>query len=590
MPPETPSDRNRIMPQADESPMSESTPPPAAPNGPTHHVRAAPQRNAYDDPYAKRLFLIIDSLPQMQRALAMTLSSFGANSVEYAAKAGDALAKMAKYEFDVVLCDYDLGNGYDGLYLFEEVRARNLLKQSCVFMIVTGERRSQRVISAAEMAPDDYLLKPFTGEVLRERLERAMRKREAFRLVDENILRHEYLAAIEACGRKIEENGEFAFDFMRLKGSLALKIEDYDAARDAYMQVLRLKPATWAKMGLAKSLAGLKSLDEARLLFEAVLADNSQVMEAYDWLARLYRNHHDLERAQHTLQTAAEMSPAVFRRQQQLAEVAMLNHDLATAEAACQQTLDIAKYTWHRSPTHYAALARIQLARGDAANAGRTLASLRHDYRYNEEAEWLANVVDSQLQAKNGNADKAAALLADATERFKPLAAKLDQEAQLEYARACYQQGREPQGNEVMEYLVRNHHDDEQLLAHFGDMFEELGMGQAGRQLIAQNVKTVLELNNQAVREAQSGELDTAIARFAKALEEMPQNVQIMLNLVNAVLAHVSQNGWHESHMRRAYELLGKVRDIAPTNNKFQKILQSWRQLVDKMDKPQWAL
>ncbi|MBP4052250.1 response regulator [Chromobacterium violaceum] len=571
--------------------MSETIPTPAAAPEPVHHVKAAPARSAaYDNPYAKRLFLIIDSLPQMQRALAMTLSSFGANTVEYASKASDALAKMAKYEFDVVLCDYDLGNGYDGLYLFEEIRERNLLKQSCVFMIVTGERRAQRVISAAELAPDDYLLKPFTGEVLRDRLERAMRKREAFRLVDENILRHDYLSAIETCGRKIEENGEFALDFMRLKGSLALKINDFDTARDAYMQVLRLRPATWAKMGLAKSLAGLKSHDEARLLFEAVLADNNQVMEAYDWLARLYRGNHDLGRAQHTLQTAADMSPVVFRRQQQLAQVAVLNHDLAAAEAACQQTLDIAKYTWHRSPTHYAALLRVQLARGDNGNAVRTLANLKHDYRYNEEGEWLAGVMDSQLQAKNGNADKARELLEAAGERFKQLAPKLDQESQLEYARACYQQGRDGQGNAVMEYLVRNHHDDEDMLEHFGDMFEEIGLSQAGRQLIAQNVKSVLELNNQAVREAQSGQFDAAIERFVKALDEMPQNVQIMLNLINAVLAYVSQNGWHESHMRRAYELLGKVRDTAPTNNKFQKILQSWRLLVDKMDKPQWAL
>ncbi|AUH53070.1 response regulator [Chromobacterium sp. ATCC 53434] len=570
--------------------MSESPTQPSTAPEPVHHVRSAPPRNGYEDPYAKRLFLIIDSLPQMQRALAMTLSSFGANTVEFASKPSDALAKMAKYDFDVVLCDYDLGNGYDGLYLFEEVRERNLLKQSCVFMIVTGERRSQRVISAAELVPDDYLLKPFTGEVLRARLERAMRKRDALRLVDESVLRHEYLTAIDTCSRKIAEDNEFAIDFMRLKGSLSLKINDYDTAREAYMQVLRLKPATWAKMGLAKSLAGLKSPDEARMLFEAVLADNNQVMEAYDWLARLYRGSHDLDRAQDTLQTATEMSPVVFRRQQQLAEVAVLNGDLATAETACQQTLDIAKYTWHRSPTHYAALLRVQLARGDSGNAGRTLANLRHDYRYNEEGEWLAGVMDSQLQAKNGNGDKARELLEAAGERFKQLAPKLNEESQMEYARACYRQGRDQQGNAVMEYLVRNHHDDEDMLARFGDMFEEIGLAEAGRQLISQNVKSVLELNNQAVREAQTGAFDAAIERFIKALEEMPHNVQIMLNLINAVLAYVSQHGWHESHMRRAYELLAKVREIAPANNKFQKILQSWRALVDKMDKRQWTL
>lgn len=60
-------------------------------------------RNDYQNPFAKRLFLVIDSVPEMQRALAMTLASFGAEKVEYASKAADALAKMSRFEFDVVL-------------------------------------------------------------------------------------------------------------------------------------------------------------------------------------------------------------------------------------------------------------------------------------------------------------------------------------------------------------------------------------------------------------------------------------------------------------------------------------------------------
>ncbi|MGL6070800.1 response regulator, partial [Craterilacuibacter sp.] len=267
------------------------------------------------NPYRRKLFLVIDSVPEMQRALAMTLGSFGAERVEYASRGSDALAKLARYDFDVVLCDYDLGHGYDGLYLFEEARERNLLKQSCVFMIVTGERRSQRVISAAEMAPDEYLLKPFTGEELRLRLERAIRRREAFRVVDDSLMRFEYMAAVEACNRQIQDKGEFTLDFMRLKGSLSLKIGDWDSAKKLYVEVLRLKPLPWAKLGLGKALTGLKSYDEARLLFEEVLQDNDRVMEAYDWLAKLYLANHEGERAQASLQQATRLSPAVVRRQ-----------------------------------------------------------------------------------------------------------------------------------------------------------------------------------------------------------------------------------------------------------------------------------
>ena len=412
----------------------------------------------YRDPYSSRLFLIVDSVPEMQRALAMTLSSFGAERVEYASKASDALAKMGRYEFDVVLCDYDLGNGYDGLYLFEEVKERNLIKQSCVFMIVTGERRSQRVISAAELAPDDYLLKPFTGDVLASRLGKAMRKREAFRPIDEAIMRNEYLVAIETCSRKIADRGEFTLDFMKLKGSLSLKIGDFDTARSLYMDVLRIKNVPWAKLGLAKALTGLKAHDEARMLFLEVLEDNDHIMEAYDWLARLYRESHDMEQAQLTLKKATSLSPVVIRRQKQLAEVALMNNDLVTAEAASTETLEIAKYTWHRSPTHYAMLARVQLAQGETGNASRTLGRLRRDFRYNQTGEWMADVIDSQIQTSSGNPGRAEQLLKQASERFDQIEESLSPEAQMEFARACYTQHKTQMGDAVMRDLVRNHH------------------------------------------------------------------------------------------------------------------------------------
>ncbi|GGY09594.1 tetratricopeptide repeat-containing response regulator [Paludibacterium paludis] len=542
------------------------------------------------DPFARKLFLVVDSVPEMQRALAMTLSSFGVDKVEFASKAGDALAKMSRFEFDVVLCDYDLGNGYDGLYLFEEVKERNLVKQSCVFMIVTGERRSQRVISAAELAPDDYLLKPFTGEVLSQRLAKAIRRRAAFRLVDEAILKHEYLAAIETCTRKIRERGEFTLDFMKLKGSLSLKIGDYDTARVLYSEVLALKNVPWAKMGLAKALSGLKAYQEARLLFEDVLADNDRVMEAYDWLARLHRLSHDLPQAQSVLKTAADLSPVVIRRQQQLAEVAMMNKDLGVAAQASRQVLDIAKYTWHRHPTHYATLARVQLAQGEAGAAARTLASLRRDYRYNELGEWMADVVDSQLQTASGNHARAASLLEGAHERLGVMTASPDPGSRMEFARACYAQKRNDLGDATLCDLVRNHHDDEALLGSLGDLFEEVGRGEIGRDLIASNVQSVVDLNNRAVRDAQGGDFEGAIERFARALEDMPDNVQVMLNLANATVAYVHHAGWHESHMRRAAELLRRVREVAPANNKFQKILQSWRVLTEKSGKPHWGL
>ena len=541
------------------------------------------------NPYAKKQFLVVDNVPEMQRAMAMTLTSFGAEKIEYAGKASDALIKLMRYDIDVVLCDFDLGSGSDGLYLLEEAKERNLLKQSCVFMIVSGERRAARVISAAELVPDDYLLKPFTGEVLADRLERAMRRRDAFKLVDEALLNHEYLSAIEACNKKIGERDEFSLDFMKLKGSLSMKIGDHATARSLYEQVLKIREMPWAKMGLAKALASEKQIEPAMALFQQVVADNDRVMEAYDWLAKLYQDKHDLPKAQETLKRATELSPATIRRHKQLAEVAEENGDMKQAKAAFGTTLELSKASWHRNPAHYAALARTQLACGEKGDAAKTLASLRRDYKYKPDGEWMADVLDSQIQSASGNAKKAEELLRSAAERL-PQLDSISAEEKMTFVRACYTSGQKELGDNTARDLVRNNHDNEGLLQKLSTLFDQVGMGDDGRALIASNVQGLVDLNNTAVKAAQSGQHDKAIGMFHKALEEMPENIQLMLNLVNAIIAEVHLKGWHESHIREAYEYLQKARQMAPANNKLQKLMQAWRQLIEKHDKREFLL
>ncbi|RTK95940.1 MAG: response regulator, partial [Neisseriaceae bacterium] len=147
--------------------------------------------------YSRLLFLVVDPAKEMRGAMTMTLSSMGANKVEFATRIGDALSRIQKNDIDIILSEYDLEHSADGLHLLEEIKQRNLCKQSTVFMIVTAERRAQNVIGAVEQAPDDYLLKPFTGEALSKRLDKAIRKKQEFRCVDDAMRNNEYLRAIE---------------------------------------------------------------------------------------------------------------------------------------------------------------------------------------------------------------------------------------------------------------------------------------------------------------------------------------------------------------------------------------------------------
>jgi tetratricopeptide (TPR) repeat protein len=47
-------------------------------------------------------------------------------------------------------------------------------------MLVTGENTVSMVISAVELEPDDYLMKPFSQSVLRTRLQRIQQKKQCF--------------------------------------------------------------------------------------------------------------------------------------------------------------------------------------------------------------------------------------------------------------------------------------------------------------------------------------------------------------------------------------------------------------------------
>ena len=48
-------------------------------------------------------------------------------------------------------------------------------------MMVTGEQSYEQVVSAVELVPDDYIIKPFSPDKLVLRLDRIMAKKEFFR-------------------------------------------------------------------------------------------------------------------------------------------------------------------------------------------------------------------------------------------------------------------------------------------------------------------------------------------------------------------------------------------------------------------------
>lgn len=526
--------------------------------------------------YSSKRFIVIDAVQEMRAAMNATLSTFGVSKIEYAHRATEAIGMIKRGDFDIILCDFDLGHGYDGLHLLEELKLRNLIKPSAVFMIVTGERRSRMVISAAELAPDDYLLKPFTGEELKQRLDRVYRKKVEFEALDAAMMTEDYFKALAECNERVARKDPFLLDFLKMKGRIALQIGDYGLARDTYRTVLDAKEIPWAKMGLAKALFHLKDYPSAKEMFESLLAENNRIMEAYDWLAKIHQAEHEPVEAQAVLEKAIDLSAANVSRQKKLGQVAMRNNDFDTAVKSFQQTINIAKFSFWRDASDYSSLSKAHLGAGNILEATKVAADVRREFRYDAKADMLATVMESQVAFKQGNTSRAQQILNKAKDQFKAVSHDLPDQFALELAEACYQLGEDAFGSEIVQKMVRNHHEDASTLERVSAMYEAIGKPELGQEMIENTAKAIVGMNNEAVRKAQAGDLEGAVQQFVHAVEEMPANVQVMLNAVNAMLAYVARLGWHQEYMELAQSYLDRVKNLEPASVKYLKLKDAY--------------
>lgn len=112
--------------------------------------------------------LLVDDSGTMRTIQKRCLNKLG---IEDVAEAEDGIQALQIFEtatFDVVLSDWNMPN-MDGLSLLKEIRQRN--KQIPVIMITTEAERA-RVVMAIQAGVSDYLVKPFTPDGLKEKLEK----------------------------------------------------------------------------------------------------------------------------------------------------------------------------------------------------------------------------------------------------------------------------------------------------------------------------------------------------------------------------------------------------------------------------------
>lgn len=122
----------------------------------------------------KMRFLIVDDFQTMRRIVRNILRQLGFENFEEAEDGEQAFSKLKAGGFDFVISDWNMPN-VDGITLLKRVRSDPALKDM-PFLMVTAEAEKDKVVEAIRSGVSNYVVKPFTAEVLKEKMDRVLEK------------------------------------------------------------------------------------------------------------------------------------------------------------------------------------------------------------------------------------------------------------------------------------------------------------------------------------------------------------------------------------------------------------------------------
>lgn len=116
--------------------------------------------------------LIVDDFATMRKVVRNLLKQSGYEDIVEAEDGVMALKVLKSQKIDVVVSDWNMPN-MTGLELLKAVRADADLANT-PFLMVTAEALQDNVVAAVKAGVNNYIVKPFTAEVLNEKIRKIM--------------------------------------------------------------------------------------------------------------------------------------------------------------------------------------------------------------------------------------------------------------------------------------------------------------------------------------------------------------------------------------------------------------------------------
>lgn len=113
--------------------------------------------------------LIVDDYQTMIRIIRNLLKQLGFENVDDASDGTTAIAKMRDKKYGLVISDWNM-EPMTGFELLQKVREQTELAET-PFIMVTAESKTENVIAARKAGVNNYIVKPFTAQTLKTKIE-----------------------------------------------------------------------------------------------------------------------------------------------------------------------------------------------------------------------------------------------------------------------------------------------------------------------------------------------------------------------------------------------------------------------------------
>ncbi|TFW11406.1 response regulator [Massilia arenosa] len=527
--------------------------------------------------------LIIEPHAGMRSSIHNMLNLCGLTKIEHANSSNTAIKLLQLKQFDMILCEYDLEGGQDGQQLLEDLRHHKLISLATMFFMVTAEGNHSKVVSAAELAPTDYILKPFTADRLLERIARALEKRNAFipvyNLMEQGLQRE----AIDACIEGMKANPRFAIDFLRLRAELHMFLGEPHEAEPIYQQLVEAKAIAWARLGLAKTLYMRERYAEAQTMLSDLVESNKKFVDAYDWLAKTHAAIGDMQKSQEVLSNAVSVSPHAVRRLRKLGEVALETGDVDTAEKTLKQVVSKAKYSEFRDPEDHVKLVQTLVKKGDPVAAAAVIRDLDRSMGGQKNTNVCSAVASAMVHEYTGNEERLNEALTQALAACKD-AVGLSDGVKLELVRTCLDNNMEEGAAEVVREVMRNAPNNAAMSKAMA-VLEKAGRAELATTLAQQARQEVVDLVASGANKAKEGDYRGAVQMMVEAVNKLPDNPTVVFNAAVAVLKCLENMGWEERLGQYALSLIDTVRRLDPLNPKLSALSGLHQAILKKYNK-----